>query len=375
MKINFLIICVLLSGTVKAQQQEMTILSDSTVNNSYPGNDGFIGTADDIVSTTLTTNNGSAPNTSGSYGYNAFNFGGATNENTLPTGSNAITFVNGTVTVDKNVFNNGGGPIISDLNITSGTEPFPGHGAYTSTITSVNGGSYDPNTHQFSLNVDISFLINGLTSTEPGLVINGIAILSESSGFATGSGNSYFDSILIPRAQANGASSLVFFDGTGTLPNLGFPIRFVIAATVQNFTQINQGISGGWFEPVTSGQGFLIDVDPVNNFIFVAWFTYTDVINQKAIGEPNHRWFTASGNYSGTSANLPLYVTSGGKFNDSQSVITVQDGTMNISFEDCNTGSVQYSIPSANLTGTIPIQRLLPATAILCDNLGIPSDK
>lgn len=369
MKIIFIMMCILFSGVLMAQQLEMNILTDSSVNNSYPGKDGFVGTADDVVSTALTTNNGSAPNANGSYGYNAFNFGGSTGENTLPTGFNAITFVNGTITVDKNVFANGGGPIVSALNVTSGTEPFPGHGAYTSTVTSVNSGNYDPNTQQFSLNVDISFLINGQTSTEPGLILNGTAIFLDSGDFAMGSGNSYVDNVLIPKAQAKGASNLVFFDGTGTLPNLGFPIRFVIAATSQSFSQINQGISGGWFEPATSGQGFLIDVDPVNNFIFVAWFTYNDVTT-KNIGEPNHRWLSASGNYTGTSANLPLYVTSGGKFNDPQSVTTVQDGTLNISFEDCSTGTVQYSISSANLTGTIPIQRLLPATASLCNSLG-----
>ena len=374
MKTRFIIMLVLLSGTVMAQQLEMTVLSDPAINNSYPGIDGLIGTADDVVSTALTSNNGSAPNMNGSYGYNAFNFGGATGENTLPTGFNAITFVNGTITVDKNVLTNGGGAIVSALNITSGTEPFPGHGAYTSTITSVNSGNYDPNTQQFSLNVDISFLINGQTSTEPGLALNGTAIFLDSGDFAMGSGNSYFDSVLIPRAQAKGVSNLVFFDGTGTLPNLGFPIRFVIAATSQDFSQINQGISGGWFEPATSGQGFLIDVDPVSNFIFVAWFTYNDVTT-KNIGEPNHRWLSASGNYTGTSANLPLYVTSGGKFNDPQSVTTQQDGTMNISFDDCSTGTVQYSITSANLTGTIPIQRLLPATASLCNSLGASPSK
>ncbi len=369
MKTKIIVIFLLLSGTVLAQQLEMTILIDSDVKNSYPGNDGLVGTADDVVSGAFTSNNGSAPNSTSSYGYNAFNFGGATNENSLPTGFNAITFVNGTITVNKNVFSNGGGPIVSALNVTSGTEPFPGHGAYTSTITAVNSGSYNPRTQQFSLNVDISFLINGQTSTEPGLVLNGTAILLDSNDFAAGSGNSYFDSVLIPKAQAAGASSLVFFDGTGTLPNLGFPIRFVIAATAQNFTQINQGLSGGWFEPATSGQGFLIDVDPVNNFIFIAWFTYNDVTTQKAIGEPNHRWLTASGNYLGTSASLPLYLTSGGKFDNPQSVTTVQDGTLNVSFDDCSTGSIQYTISSANLSGTIPIQRLLPATASLCGNL------
>ncbi len=360
----------LVSTSVWSQQVEMRILSNHNAVNHYPGNDGLIGNADDVLSANSTVNNGSEPNMAGSYGYNAFNFGGASNENTLPTGFNAITFVNGNVTVDQSVFNNGGGAIVSALNITSGSEPFPGHGAYTSTITAVNSGSYNPTTRDFTLNVDISFLINGNTSTEPGLMLSGTAVMLQASEFSTGSGDAYVDDVLVPLAQASGASSLVYFDGSGMLTNLGFPIRFVISATNggSGFA-INQGISGSWFEPATSGQGFLIDVDPTIDFIFVAWFTYNDGENVKAIGSPDQRWFSASGNYSGNGANLPIFVSSGGVFDDPQSTTTKQDGTMNISFSDCGSGTIQYNIASAGLSGTIPIQRALPGTAMLCEAL------
>lgn len=367
---KLLTLAFLFSTNAWSQQVEMSIISNNNAVNHYPGNDGLIGNADDVMSANSTSNNGSEPNTAGSYGYNAFNFGGASNESALPTGFNAITFVNGSVTVDQSVFNNGGGPIVTALNISSGSEPFPGHGAYTSTITAVNGGTYDPATGNFTLNVDISFLINGNTSTEPGLMLSGTAVMLQASEFATGSGNAYVDNVLVPLAQASGASSLVFFDGSGMLTNLGFPIRFVIAATNGGSSfAINQGISGSWFEPATSGQGFLIDVDPTIDFIFVAWFTYNDSENVKAIGSSDQRWFSASGNYSGNGATLPLFVSSGGVFDDPQSTTTTQDGTINVSFSDCESGTIQYNITSAGLTGTIPIQRALPGTAMLCEAL------
>lgn len=361
-------------SSIAAQQLEMTILSNPAAINQYPGNDGLIGNADDVNSSQNTPTNASGPNTAGSYGYNAFNFGGSTADNELPTGFNAITFVNGSITVDQGVIDAGGGPIVTALNVTSGTEPFPGHGAYTSTITAVNSGSYNPSTGAFSIDVDIAFLINGNTSTEPGLVLTGQALLRTASQFGSSSGNAYVDSVLVPLAQNSGAESLLFIDGSGTLPNLAFPIRFVIAATAggSGGFAINQGISGSWFNPATAGQGFLMDVDPSSNFIFIAWFTYDDDSNR--VGSDGQRWLTAQGNYSGGSATLPIFVTSGGLFDDNQATTTVQDGSMTVQFSSCSSGSVNYSITSDGLSGTIPIQRLLPTTAALCDTLGTPLD-
>lgn len=230
MNIIILIIVLLASFSINAQQVEMGIIQDTSMINHYPGVDGLIGNVDDIISANLSTNNGSAPNNLGSISYNAFNFGGATGEATMPTGFNAITFVDGNVTVDQMIFTNGGGPIISGLNITSGTEPFVGHGAYTSMFTAVNSGTYNSTTYAFTLNVDVSYLINGNVSTEPGLVLTGTAILLHDDQYVAGSGNLYVDSILVPLAQTANASSLVYFDGTGTIPNLGFPIRSVVVA-------------------------------------------------------------------------------------------------------------------------------------------------
>ena len=38
--------------------------------------------------------------------------------------------------------------------------------------------------------------------------------------------------------------------------------------------RINPGLNGAWFNPVSSGQGFLIEVFPDINQVFLAWFTY-----------------------------------------------------------------------------------------------------
>jgi hypothetical protein len=55
------------------------------------------------------------------------------------------------------------------------------------------------------------------------------------------------------------------------------------------YITINAGHAGAWFNPDTSGQGQLIDVEPEEQFIFVAWFTYGE---DSALGQ---RWLTAQG--------------------------------------------------------------------------------
>ena len=140
---------------------------------------------------------------------------------------------------------------------------------------------------------------------------------------------------------------------------------------------INQGIGGSWFNPATSGQGFLIDLLPASNFMFVAWFTFEKApppaatASEPKIGSPDHRWMTASGVYpvGGSTAPLTLYVTTGGLFNNPQAVTTTAVGTMTLTFSDCSTGSIAYSIPGESLSGTIPISRQSTGMAAYCRSL------
>jgi hypothetical protein len=56
----------------------------------------------------------------------------------------------------------------------------------------------------------------------------------------------------------------------------------------------NQGIAASWFNQATSGLGFLIDIRPLDQFIFVVWFTF-DLASVK-VGAVDQRWFVASAN-------------------------------------------------------------------------------
>ena len=134
---------------------------------------------------------------------------------------------------------------------------------------------------------------------------------------------------------------------------------------------INQGIAGAWFNPTTPGQGFLVDVRPSDNFIFVAWFTYeaeTPGVPIPKVGSTDQRWLTAQGNYTGAGALLPLFNTTGGSFNGPRATTTTQVGTLRVDFTSCTAGTFEYTLQN-NLTGTIAVQRVLPGTESLCQQL------
>jgi hypothetical protein len=127
---------------------------------------------------------------------------------------------------------------------------------------------------------------------------------------------------------------------------------------------INVGHSGAWYNPDTPGQGQLIDVEPESKFMFLAWFTFTDADS----ANPNEQhWFTAQGNYSGSTADLLVYETLGGRFDDPQEVTTDPVGEATLSFTDCGLGQMSYVIDTWDLQGEFSLQRAIPGTENVCE--------
>lgn len=128
---------------------------------------------------------------------------------------------------------------------------------------------------------------------------------------------------------------------------------------------INAAVSDAWFSPLTSGQGFFIIVWEQNGLVFLSWFTYDserppqDV--EAILGEPGHRWLTAQGPYSGDTATLDVFLTSGGVFDAAspapQTGPTI--GTISIVWTGCNSGTLTYDLPALGLSGTIDIERIV----------------
>ena len=193
------------------------VVTNANVVNHWPAPDGLIGTTDDVVSANLSALNASAPDGTGTYSYNAFNFGNGPEPTLLPPGMDAVTFIQGSVTVDGAVAQSGGGPLIKGWSF-SGTEPFPGHGAYSAQITQVNSGAYNPATKAFSEN--LNFLANLHSGTAPAtnFTLTGSVYVVDAANFVTTTGNAYVDNVLIPLAKDQNAKGLFFAQVSGTVP-------------------------------------------------------------------------------------------------------------------------------------------------------------
>jgi hypothetical protein len=144
--------------------------------------------------------------------------------------------------------------------------------------------------------------------------------------------------------------------------------------------RISHALAGGWFEPATAGQGFLMDVFDNVNSMFLAWFTYDlerpDPGTSAMIGDPGHRWLTAQGPFSGDTAELDVYWTSGMIFDSATPPFSqTQDGSMTVEFFDCATGLVTYDLGNSGEQGQVPIQRLANDAVELCETLFEGPDK
>ena len=129
--------------------------------------------------------------------------------------------------------------------------------------------------------------------------------------------------------------------------------------------QINAGHSGAWYNPATSGQGQLIEVVPEEQFMFLAWFTYTDLASDSPYEQ---HWYTAQGNYSGSTADLILHETLGGQFDSPQPPDTNPVGTVTVSFSDCRQGQMVYRIDADGRQGTLPLHRVIPGSDHVCED-------
>lgn len=140
---------------------------------------------------------------------------------------------------------------------------------------------------------------------------------------------------------------------------------------------INAGLNDAWYNPATDGQGVFITVFPNLGLLSLAWFTYDTELPaedaQAKLGDPGHRWLTAIGPVSGNRAVLSIDITSGGLFDTQSDVQHTEpegsDGTIMLTFENCNSAILEYDIISIHRQGSVPLQRVANDNIALCEAL------
>lgn len=136
--------------------------------------------------------------------------------------------------------------------------------------------------------------------------------------------------------------------------------------------EINPGLNDAWHYPETNGQGFFISVFPHLGTVSLGWFTFdTELPDETAsanLGDPGQRWLIASGKYEGSQATLNVKSLSGGLFDTSPpEPVREEIGTIILQFEDCNSGSVTYDLPTISMSGVIPIERVATDSVAVCE--------
>ena len=132
---------------------------------------------------------------------------------------------------------------------------------------------------------------------------------------------------------------------------------------------INPRFTGSWWFPTISGQGFFMEIYENIDLLFFAWFTYDTQqpeANTADVGHSGHRWLTGQGPMTGNTANLTATLTRGGLFDSPVATFNTPEGRILLTFQTCNLGIMQYEFTAANVSGRIPIERLVDDNLDLC---------
>lgn len=174
-------------------------------------------------------------------------------------------------------------------------------------------------------------------------------------------------------SSTNNFTDWPVIDFTPGSPAQAENVVFTDIQRVSDFT-INPGLNGSWFNPDTSGQGFFLDVFPEAETVFLAWFTYdieaAPMDATAVVGDPNHRWLTAQGSFSGNRAELDVTLTTGGLFDAATDTMNSEPGSYGsliLTFDDCANGTLRYDLFAINLSGEIPLSRIADDNVPLCE--------
>jgi hypothetical protein len=112
--------------------------------------------------------------------------------------------------------------------------------------------------------------------------------------------------------------------------------------------------SGAWFDPVTSGQGLMVEVVPAsasqNGLLFAAWFSYD--LAEQADDAFAQDWFILQGDLATAvdgQVTVPILRAIGGNFDRSQTSNIFHVGEAQLQFNDCNSLQLSYRFDDSEL--------------------------
>jgi hypothetical protein len=221
--------------------------------------------------------------------------------------------------------------------------------------TSPFGG--DPGS-QFLKQLDTSVLTLNTCNANPGpgdLCLRGTRTATACKGDS--GGPALLNGVLVGATSRSGRNGVNYCGEDVIYTNVTYYRSWIYQYVPQNMPQRAEH-SGAWYQPTTSGQGFVLDIAPQQNIVYAGWFTFPATSTATAV----HRWFTAYAPYSAgqTSSRMTVYRNTGGNF-DAPPVTQGQAvGSATLTFQSCTSGRYDYEINLDGILrrGSIPLSRL-----------------
>ena len=129
----------------------------------------------------------------------------------------------------------------------------------------------------------------------------------------------------------------------------------------------NSRLSGAWYDPASAGQGFVIDVVPLQSTLFAAWYTFAP---NAASGDPvsGQRWYVLQAGFvqpdATSMSDVIIYEPPQGVFGVTSPEGIFRVGTASFEFEGCDALTLTYRFDAPDdRQGTLRLARLGPTPA------------
>jgi len=169
--------------------------------------------------------------------------------------------------------------------------------------------------------------------------------------------------IFLATSCTEGALQYDFDDGrSGYMDLVRLTPNVTCAPTAPRPTNVDFTYSGNWYEPSTSGQGLIFEVNPEAGVFFATWYTYSPT-GDTLLNPMSQRWYTLQGPYTpgARTIDVTLYETTGGVFDSATPPVTRPVGTARVQFTSCTAATLDYGFTSGTnegVTGSIPLSRV-----------------
>jgi len=170
---------------------------------------------------------------------------------------------------------------------------------------------------------------------------------------------------------SRGEWSYTFSDGsgrTGTIPLSRLTRSVTCSTTPPYLASADFALSGNWYDPAISGQGFIMEINPNSGVVFITWYTFA--ADGSEVGAAGQRWYTADGPFTPgmRAVSVTIYESTGGVFDTPPpaGAKTVAVGSGTLSFQSCTAATFSYDFVGGSNRGQhgfVALRRIGPVPA------------